>query len=187
MELSELERQRAEKILRLQEAGVSAYPHRSHRTHTVAQAIAAYEASAAAGAAAPHVTVAGRVVSMRNMGKLAFAHIEDSTDRVQLFIRTNDLGEDAFALLRRTVDLGDFVEASGTMVRTRTGEISVQTETVTMLAKAITPLPIPKELEDEHGNITRFNAFSDVEERYRGTRYLPCALEDGICLACVAG
>ncbi len=126
MELNDLERQRAEKVTRLQEANVAPYPHRSHRTHTTAQAIAAFEASAADGSPAPQVTVAGRVVSMRNMGKLVFAHIEDAADRLQLFVRSNDLGEDAFNLLKRTVDLGDFVEATGTMVRTRTGEISVQ-------------------------------------------------------------
>ncbi len=143
MELNDLERQRAEKVTRLQEANVAPYPHRSHRTHTTAQAIAAFEASVADGSP-PQVTVAGRVVNMRNMGKLMFAHIEDAADRLQLFIRSNDLGEDAFNLLKRTVDLGDFVEATGTMVRTRTGEIGVQAETVTMLAKAITPLPIPK-------------------------------------------
>jgi len=175
MELNDLERQRAEKVTRLQEANVAPYPHRSHRTHTTAQAIAAFEASVADGSPAPQVTVAGRVVSMRNMGKLMFAHIEDAADRLQLFIRSNDLGEDAFNLLKRTVDLGDFVEATGTMVRTRTGEISVQAETVTMLAKAITPLPIPKELEDEQGNITRFSAFSDIEERYR-QRYADLAV-----------
>ncbi|MCU0522214.1 MAG: lysine--tRNA ligase [Anaerolineae bacterium] len=175
MELSELERQRAEKAARLQEAGVAPYPHRSHRTHTTVQAIAAYEAAVAADAAAPRVTVAGRVVSMRDMGRLMFAHIEDSSDRLQLFIRSNELGEDAFTLAKRTIDLGDFVEASGTMVRTRTGEISVQTETVVMLAKAITPLPIPKEVEDESGAITRFSAFADVEERYR-QRYADLAV-----------
>jgi lysyl-tRNA synthetase, class II len=175
MELNDLEQQRAEKIQRLEEAGVPAYPHRSYRTHSTGEAVAAFSSADATGAAAPEVTVAGRVVSMRVMGKLAFAHIEDASGRLQLFIRRGDLDEEAYTLFRRTVDLGDFVEAAGQMVRTRTGEISLQVQTWRMLAKAITPLPIPKEYEDEAGNTVRYSAFSDVEERYR-QRYADLAV-----------
>ncbi len=175
MELNDLEQQRAEKIRRLEEAGVPAYPHRSYRTHTTQEAVAAFTPTEATGEAAPEVTVAGRIVSMRLMGKLAFAHIEDATGRLQLFIRRDVTGDDAFALFRRTVDLGDFVEAAGAMTRTRTGEVSLQLQSWRMLAKAITPLPIPKEYEDEAGNTVRYSAFADVEERYR-QRYADLAV-----------
>ena len=173
MDLNDLERQRVEKLERLQEAGVDPYPPRAHRTHTTQEAIEAYES--AADTDIPEVTVAGRVVSFRAMGKLSFAHIEDATGRLQLFIRKNELGDDAYDLFRKTTDLGDFVEASGPMMKTRTGEISVQTQTVRMLAKAVTPLPIAKVYEDEEGEVTRYGAFSDVEERYR-QRYADLAV-----------
>lgn len=175
MELNELEQQRAEKIERLREAGASPYPRRSHRTHTTEEAIAAYEAAETEALAPPEVTVAGRIVSQRVMGKLSFAHVEDGSGRLQLFVRRDDLGEDAYTLFKRTVDLGDFIEAQGAMMRTRTGEISVQVTGWRMLAKAVTPLPIPKEYEDEDGTVTRYSAFSDVEERYR-QRYADLAV-----------
>ncbi|MBN1250478.1 MAG: lysine--tRNA ligase, partial [Anaerolineae bacterium] len=182
MELNDLERQRVEKMERLQAAGEDPYPRRAYRTHTTTEAILAYEAAEAAdveSAPMPEVTVAGRVVSFRDMGQLSFAHIADGSGRLQLFIRKNDLGAEAYDLFRKTIDLGDFVEASGPMMRTRTGEISVQTTSIRMLAKAITPLPIPKEYEDEAGNVTRFGAFSDVEERYR-QRYADLAVNPEI-------
>lgn len=185
MELNALEQQRVEKLQRLRDAGGDPYPRRSYRTHTTAEAVAAFEAAAfrAAGSAGEtsdeqsvvEVTVAGRLVSMRAMGKLSFAHIADESGRVQLFIRRNELGDEAYDLFRRTTDLGDFVEAKGLMVRTRSGEVSVQTTSVRMLAKAITPLPITKEVEDEDGNVTRYSAFTDVEERYR-QRYADLAV-----------
>ncbi|MGC9469144.1 MAG: lysine--tRNA ligase [Anaerolineae bacterium] len=180
MELNELEEQRLEKLNRLTEAGVPAYPHRTYRTHTTEQAIQAFETTEAGGQGAetipiPEVTVTGRLVSLRVMGKLSFAHVEDATGRLQLFLRRDDLGEEAYELFRRAVDLGDFIEASGPMMRTRTGEVSVRVQAWRMLAKAITPLPIPKVYEDEEGNITRYSAFSDVEERYR-QRYADLAV-----------
>ncbi len=178
MELNDLEEQRVEKMKQLKDAGISPYPHRSKRTHTTEQAIQAFEAyerSEVEDAPPVDVTIAGRMVSIRIMGKLSFAHIEDGTGRLQLFIRRNDLGDDAYERFRRTIDLGDFIEASGPMMRTRAGEISVQVTSLRILAKAITPLPIPKEYEDEEGNITRYSAFSDVEERYR-QRYADLAV-----------
>ncbi len=175
MELNDLEKQRLEKMNRLLSAGISPYPHRSYRTHTIHQAIQEFDATEADGTAAPQVTVTGRVISMRDMGRLTFAHIEDGSGRLQLFVRRNDLGEEPYELFKTTVDLGDFIEAGGTMMRTRSGEISVQTTTLRMLAKAITPLPISKEVEDEQGNVRRFGAFSDVEERYR-QRYADLAV-----------
>ncbi len=175
MELSDLELQRVEKMQRLREANHPPYPHRSHRTHTTRQAIEALEEAEAKAIAPPDVIVAGRVVSARIMGKLSFTHLEDATGKVQLFVRHDDLGEIAYDLFRKNVDLGDFLESEGTMMRTRTGEISVQVRAWRMLAKSIAPLPIPKEYQSEEGDLTRFSAFSDVEERYR-QRYADLAV-----------
>ena len=175
MEFNELERQRIEKLEKLQEAGVAPYPPRAYRTHTIQAAREAYTTAEHAGDASPAVTVAGRIVSIRVMGKVAFAHIEDESGKLQLFMRQNELGDETYTLFKKAFDIGDFVEAGGPVVRTHTGEISVQVETLHMLAKTITPLPIPKEYEDAEGHLTRYSAFSDVEERYR-QRYADLAV-----------
>jgi lysyl-tRNA synthetase class 2 len=175
MDLNELEQQRVDKLNHLQEAGISPYPPRSYRTHTTQEAIAAYEEAEETESDPPDVTVSGRVVSNRVMGRISFAHIEDASGKVQLFILRDELGQDDYERFKQTVDLGDFVEVSGPMMRTRTGEISVRTQKLRMLAKAITPLPIPKEYEDDEGKLKRFSAFSDVEERYR-QRYADLAV-----------
>jgi lysyl-tRNA synthetase, class II len=175
MDLNELEQQRVNKLNQLEEEGISPYPPRSYRTHTTQEAIAAYKEAEEAESQPPEVTVSGRVVSNRVMGRISFAHLEDASGKVQLFILRDELGQDAYARFKQTVDLGDFVEVTGPMMRTRTGEISVRTQKLRMLAKAITPLPIPKEYEDEEGQLKRFGAFSDVEERYR-QRYADLAV-----------
>ena len=90
----------------------------------------AFEAAEAAGHG-PNpvpVTLAGRLRSMRPMGKITFAHIEDGDGRIQLFLRANDLGEEQLDLFNQEFDLGDFVQASGEMFRTRTGEVTLRVE-----------------------------------------------------------
>lgn len=173
MDLNDLELQRLEKLHRLEASGMPPYPSRAHRSHTVRDAITAFEEGESAGTPV-EVTVAGRLVSIRVMGKATFAHIEDGSGKLQLFLRQNELG-DSYELFRRTFDLGDFVEAHGTLMRTRTQEISVQVGELRMLAKAITPLPLPKEYEGDDGTLARFSAFADIEERYR-QRYADLAV-----------
>jgi lysyl-tRNA synthetase class 2 len=166
MQLTELEQQRVEKLDRLRAAGVEPYPRRVKRTHTVAEALAALEAAEAADEGGPHVAVAGRLRSMRVMGKATFADIEDGSGSIQLFLRVQDAGEEAYEMFKRDFDLGDFVGAEGTLMRTRAGERSVLVKQVRMLSKSVSPLPAIKEKEVD-GRLVRYSAFSDVEERYR--------------------
>jgi lysyl-tRNA synthetase class 2 len=166
MELTQLEQLRVEKLERLRARGVEPYPYRVKRTHTVAEAIAALEAAEAAGEQGPQVAVTGRLRSVRVMGKAAFAHIEDGSGSIQLFLRIQEVGEEAYEMFKQDFDLGDFVAAEGTLMRTRTGERSVLVKQVRMLAKAISPLPVIKEKEVD-GRQVRYTTFSDVEERYR--------------------
>ncbi|NLF03227.1 MAG: lysine--tRNA ligase, partial [Anaerolineales bacterium] len=166
MELTELERQRVEKLERLRARGVNPYPLRVERTHTIAEARATLEAAEEAGREGEQVSVAGRLRSMREMGKVTFAHIEDGTGTIQLFVRVQNVGPEAFEMFTQDFELGDFVGATGTLVRTRTGELSVLASDVCMLSKAVSPLPVVKEKEVA-GERVRFSAFSDVEERYR--------------------
>ncbi|HID89950.1 MAG TPA: lysine--tRNA ligase [Anaerolineae bacterium] len=170
MELNDLERQRLEKLERLRAKGWDPYPHRAERTHTAAQALAAYEAEGEG----VEVVVAGRLRSIRVMGKASFAHVEDESGKIQLLLRVNDLGEEVYEAFKRDFDLGDFVEAKGTLIRTRTGEITVRVGRLRMLAKALTPLPWGKE-QKVGDKVVRYSALTDVEERYR-QRYADLAV-----------
>lgn len=105
------------------------------------------------------ITIAGRLMSKRMHGKSSFAHIQDSTDRFQLYFKFNVLGEDKYNFYKRFVDIGDFLQTSGTLFTTRTGEETMLVESFTMLAKALRPLP-----EKWHG-------FTDDDARLR-QRYL---------------
>lgn len=173
MNFTDLEKIRVEKVQRMRANGIEPYPTRANPTHTIAEAIQALEAAeadpsadASADPTPAQVTVAGRLRSMRSMGKLIFAHIEDGTGRIQLFLRVNELGEAAMDSFRSDYDLGDFVQASGTMMRTRAGEASVHTLAFQMLAKAITPLPAAKD-EVVDGQVVRHATLSDSEMRFR--------------------
>jgi lysyl-tRNA synthetase class 2 len=157
MELSELQEIRRQKAEILRERGEQPYPTRTSRTHTSEQALATYEADIADGSeeSTSVVTVAGRLVSFRHMGKTIFAHVRDGYGELQLYIRKDVIGEDAYADVLKLYDLGDFVEATGTLFRTKTGEVSLRAGNLTMLAKALTAPP-----EKYHG-------LQDIEARYR--------------------
>ncbi len=174
-ELNSLEQTRLEKIERLRAQGIEPYPTRAERSHTSQEAIRLFEAAEAAAQTEPvKVTLAGRLRALRPMGKITFAHIEDGSGRVQLFLRANDVGQEALDLFGREFDLGDFIQARGEMFRTRTGEITLRVETFQILAKAITPLPAAKdELVD--GQVVRHATLADPETRYR-QRYADLAV-----------
>lgn len=172
---TKLEQARLEKIERLREQAIEPYPTRAKRTHTSTEAILAFEAIEEDALADPVVvTLAGRIRSMRPMGKVVFTHIEDGNGRVQLFLRANEVGKDAIDLFKREFDLGDFIQASGKMFRTKAGEVSLWVDEFKLLAKAITPLPAAKE-EEIDGEIVRHTGLTDPETRYR-QRYADLAI-----------
>ncbi|HKJ27925.1 MAG TPA: lysine--tRNA ligase [Anaerolineales bacterium] len=172
---TQLEKNRIEKIHRLREMGIEPYPQRVERTHTSGQAIAALETQEKEEGSSPvQATLVGRIRSMRPMGKLVFAHIEDGEGRIQLFIRQNEIGKEQLDLFKAEFDLGDFVEAKGELVRTRTGEPSLKVEELRMIAKAVTPLPAAKD-EEVNGEVVRHAALTDPETRYR-QRYADLAV-----------
>src|SRR3972149_10967118 len=142
-DLNELEQIRLEKLARLKASGKEAYPGRVHRTHTTAEAIQAFEG--ASDGPQTEIEVVGRLRSIRRMGKVTFAHIEDGAGRLQLYLRADDLGQPEVTLFNDVFDLGDFVQARGTMFRTKTGEATLHVGVVGMLAKAISSLPAATE------------------------------------------
>lgn len=177
-EPTQLEAQRLEKLDQLREQGVEPYPPRAHRTHTTDEAIETFTESETKSDGSeqddPTVTVAGRLVGVRDMGKTVFADLEDGYGRIQLFLRRNEVGEEEHLRFRKLLDLGDFVQASGVVFRTRMGEVSVRVDEWTLLSKALSPLPVVKEQEVD-GEVVRYSAFADVEERYR-QRYADLAV-----------
>ncbi len=176
------ERDRLRKLQELLATGIQPYPNRVRRTHTTAEAIQAFEAAEDENHQTPEpvrVTVCGRIVRQNLKGKVYFAHIEDGTGRLQLFVRINAVGEETYNMIRHQIDLGDFVQAGGTMMRTRRGEVSVLVDEFVLLAKALSPLPVIKERTREDGTVERYGAFSDVEERYR-QRYADLAVNPDV-------
>ena len=182
-EPSRLENDRIEKLERLVERGVEAYPRRVERTHTAAEALTAYETHIDGGGTdddSPTVTVTGRIRRANVKGKVSFVHIEDGTGRIQLFMRINDMGEENYALVKdKLVDMDDFVQATGTLMKTRAGEVSVRVSELKLLSKALSPLPIVKERHNEDGTVEEFGEFSNVETRYR-QRYADLAVNKSV-------
>jgi lysyl-tRNA synthetase, class II len=178
-EYSELEKIRLQKLDRLRAAGMDPYPPRAERTHTSQQAKSDYAAGTAADPAADthapsgQYTLAGRLRAIRVMGKAAFAHLEDAAGRIQLYLRTDSLG-DKYPLFVEAFDLGDFIQASGGLFRTKTGEVTLWVKDFRMLAKAVSPLPAAKE-EVIDGRRVVHSAFDNPEARYR-ERYADLAV-----------
>ena len=158
VESTEQREVRLAKLERLRAAGVDPYPAHFRPTHTCAGALAAFE-EAEKRSEKVHATLGGRLISVRQMGKSTFAHIADGTGRLQIYLRINEVGEEAYERFTRDLDLGDFVGVSGEMFRTRTGEPTLRADTYTLLAKALRPIP------------SQWYGLRDVEQRYR-QRYL---------------
>ena len=155
MELSahekEFRQQRLANLATLQAAGHTPYGRAFARTGTLAEIRAAF-------AEGRPVQAAGRVVAVREMGKSTFAHLQDGTDKFQIYLQKNTLGEESFTAFK-AIDLGDFIGVSGELLTTRTGEQSLKVAQWELLAKSLHPLP-----EKWHG-------LQDTEVRYR-QRYL---------------
>ena len=175
MEVNDLEKVRLEKALNMRRNDREPYPTRTDVTTNIAEAIDTFTADETA----EHIfTLGGRIRATRPMGKIIFAHIEDGFGRIQLFLRVNTLGEEAMKLFLEDYDLGDFIQATGKLFRTRTGEITLEVTEFKMLAKAITPLPAAKD-EVVDGEIVRHATLSDPETRYR-QRYADLAVNPDV-------
>jgi len=169
-ELNFVQRARHEKLDALVAAGVPPFAYGFDRTHETCAAVAALPAGDETG---PTVRVAGRLVAWRGHGKTAFAHLADSTGRIQLYFRRDELGDERWAQLD-LYDIGDVVGVAGPLMRTRTGEVTVRVAEVEMLAKSLRPLPYGKE-EVVDGETVRHSGFADPEQRYR-QRYADLAV-----------
>lgn len=154
MEFDDLQQTRIAKVQALRAAGLDPYPPRSERTITNAEAVGEFDRREGE----TH-TVVGRVVFKRDIGKLLFLRVRDGSGEIQLFIQQRNLDPAQFLLATDLVDLSDFVQASGRLMRTRTGEISIDVVEIAIIAKALSPPP------------DKFHGLENIEKRYR-QRYI---------------
>ncbi len=148
------------KLDRLRQTGIDPYPPRFARTCDAATAIAQFEAAESkeqSDAAPEPLSLGGRITSMRVMGRAAFLDLQDGSGTIQAMLRQNVLGE-GYELLR-DLDIGDHLGVSGPMIRTRTGQVTIEAHQLTIISKGMRPLP------------EKFHGLRDVETRYR-QRYL---------------
>jgi lysyl-tRNA synthetase class 2 len=159
---------RKDKLKQIEALGQLAYPYRYESTHTIPEILDAYLPKTAEELAEPriNVSVAGRIMSIRLMGKAGFAHLQQGGKRLQIYVKLDNVGEKGFALYK-LLDLGDYIGVKGYLFRTRAGELSVHVEEITFLVKDLLPLP-----EKWHG-------LQDVEMRYR-RRYVDLTMNPDV-------
>jgi lysyl-tRNA synthetase, class II len=158
--LDDLTQQRLDKLERIRSRGIDPYPRSYERTHTTEQARILLKQNEDSGKTEPdQISIAGRIMAIRKMGKSSFMDIQDGSGKIQLIFLNNILSEEKTSELFKDLDIGDFIGVKGGLVRTRTGEPTVQVTDFTLLSKSMLPLP-----EKYHG-------LQDVDARHR-QRYL---------------
>ena len=169
LSLSEQEQIRREKRSQLQEMGINPYPPQFEQSHHSIEVLENPDlVRAEESDTSPSVSIAGRIMARRIMGKAAFFHIQDSKGVIQVYIRRDDVGVELYnTVFKKLVDIGDIVGIRGFVFKTRTGEVTVHAEHFELLTKTLRPLPTPKEVENEQGEKITYDAFSDKELRYR--------------------
>ena len=153
--LERITEQRLDSLSKIRARGIDPYPHSYHPSHTVREAITLFEQQKESS---QDISLAGRIVSKRSIGKMSFLDIRDGSGKIQLSLRYDSLGKDKYEFLRH-VDIGDIIGAKGKLFRTKSGELTLEVSDFAMLCKSLRPLP-----EKWHG-------LADVEKRYR-QRYL---------------
>ena len=153
--LEHITEQRLDSLSRIRARGMDPYPHSYHPSHTVREATALFELQ---GEKSQEISLAGRIMSRRSIGKMSFLDIRDGSGKIQLSFRYDLLGKERYEFLQ-DIDIGDIIGAGGRLFRTKAGELTLEVSDFVMLCKSLRPLP-----EKWHG-------LADVEKRYR-QRYL---------------
>ena len=165
-EFTDQELVRREKAKKLYEQGIDPFGHRFERSAFAKDIKNEFKDMSHEELENLNIThkVAGRIMFIRKMGKASFFTIKDKTDKIQIYISINDVGEDSYTLFK-TADIGDIVGVEGKVMKTQTGEITIKCEKYTHLVKALKPLP------------EKFHGLTDIEERYR-RRYVDLIMND---------
>ncbi|MDD3842322.1 MAG: OB-fold nucleic acid binding domain-containing protein, partial [Candidatus Izemoplasmatales bacterium] len=166
--LSEQEIIRREKATELSAKGIDPYGQRFDRTHNTetfkAQYGSLHPEDLDSIESLPIIKIAGRIMTKRSKGKAGFAHIQDQYGQVQIYVKFDNVGEEAYGLFDKG-DIGDIIGVAGTPMITHTGELSIRVNQYTHLVKALRPLP------------EKFHGLTDIEERYR-RRYVDLIMND---------
>ena len=157
---------RLSKRAAIMEAGGNPYPEHSEVTAHVVDIEAKYADLEAGEDTDDVVSIGGRIMAKRGQGKIAFVVVRDTTAEIQLFCRINEMREEDWALLQ-DLDLGDIINVTGVIVRTKRGQLSIAPKRLTLLSKAVRPLP------------EKFHGLSDKETRYR-QRYVDLIMNDDV-------
>jgi len=181
-EQNDLIKRRLEELEEIKKLGINPYPHRFDVENNSADIVKNFKDPETDEAKEKlkdvSVTVAGRIMAIRKMGKATFCHIKDDTGRIQIYIRKDDVGEEAYNVFK-LLDIGDIIGVKGYAFRTKTGEVSVHAVTYQLLTKSIQPLPVVKEEITESGEKIIYDAFADVELRYR-QRYIDLIVNENV-------
>ncbi|TYS30083.1 lysine--tRNA ligase [Bacillus pumilus] len=159
-ELNDQFQVRRDKMNNMREEGIDPFGERYDRSHQSAQIIAEYDEFSKEDLEekSAQVTIAGRMMTKRGKGKAGFAHIQDLEGQIQIYVRKDSVGEEAYELFKSS-DLGDIIGVTGTVFKTNVGELSIKATSFEVLTKALRPLP------------DKYHGLKDVEQRYR-QRYL---------------
>ena len=165
-ELNDQLQVRRDKMEELRSLGMDPFGTRFDRTHLSSDIVAQYSelSKEELEAQSETVTIAGRIMTKRGKGKAGFAHIQDVSGKIQIYVRQDAVGEVAYGLFNKA-DLGDIVGISGTVFKTKVGELSIKATAYTPLSKSLRPLP------------EKFHGLTDIEERYR-RRYVDLIMSE---------
>ncbi|MEA2062942.1 MAG: OB-fold nucleic acid binding domain-containing protein, partial [Gemmatimonadota bacterium] len=172
----ELIKVRMEKIERLRALGVNPYPYSFESTAGARELVEGFRDSEEPEKG-ERICLAGRIMSFRRKGKVAFAHIDDGLSKIQVYMRRDQLGEEAYEVVK-LLDIGDFIGVKGFVFRTHAGEVTINVEDLALLCKALRQLPIVKE-KVVGGEKKVCDKVEDKELRYR-QRYVDLVVNPGV-------
>ena len=142
--LEQIIKARLEKLDKIRELGINPYPYEFKISHSAS--------GIDEDMVNKKVSVAGRIMSLRNMGKAAFSNIQDQSGRLQLYIGRDDVGDKLYSLFK-LMDIGDYIGVTGTVFITKTGAVTVKAKKITILSKNLRPIPDIKEKDGEKYNL----------------------------------
>lgn len=166
---------REEELLEIEKMGINPYPYSFDKTHHASDIKDNFDEEKPEEYG--NVAVAGRLMSIRRMGKASFLNIMDQSGRIQIYLKKDDVPD--FYETLNLLDIGDFIGVKGHTFKTKTKETSVYAKEAVLLAKSLNPLPIAKEEIDEDGNKIVHDAFADKELRYR-KRYIDLVVNSDV-------
>lgn len=161
-ELDDLRRQRLEKLAAIKALGIEPYAYAYDQSHFTSDCETVYDPDNEGGV---NIRLAGRLMAIRRMGKASFGHIMDTKGRVQIYVKQDKVGEQAYQLFK-LLDIGDVIGIEGGIYKTKSGELTLFADSLQLLAKTLRSLPIVKEKGEGEQKIT-YDAFADKELRYR--------------------